>query len=100
MRKLVCIAAIALASLAGCASVGTAGSGQIDWDKARQVKEGMSKTELVALMGQPYQVVSRDGKLLYIWVYANVWTGESAHVAMAVKDGKVLEAPKIPDEFK
>lgn len=55
MKKLALIFA-ALVLLAGCATAGR----QVNWDKARQVKVGMSEPEVTALMGSPYMVSSRD----------------------------------------
>lgn len=92
--------AVALSSalwLTGCA---TAGSGKINWDNARQVKDGMSKQEVTALMGQPYRVVARnDGTQRYVWVNVNLYSGTQSAALDFDKDGKVVKAFQIPDTF-
>lgn len=83
--------------LGGCA---TAGSGKIDWNNARQVKDGMTKQEVTELMGKPYSVVARnDGTQRYVWVHVNLFSGTQSAALDFDKDGKVVKAFTIPDTF-
>ncbi|WP_305748930.1 hypothetical protein [Leptothrix discophora] len=81
------------------ALVGCAGT-PIDFDAARQVKEGMTTAELQSYMGRPYSVVSRQDKEVWIWSRANGFTGSHSSISFIVKDGVVVGVPKIPDSFK
>lgn len=94
MKKLFAVIALS-AMLAACA-----GSGSIRWDNARQVKAGMTKQEVGALMGQPYSVQTVDkGSEKWVWVHVTPFGGaESAHLTF--KDGKVTQAWEIPESFK
>jgi len=87
---------VTLSLLAGCATAGR----EVNWDKARQVKVGMSEAEVTALMGPPYMVSSRDGGQRWIWTYANGFTGASSTMTVDWKDGKVVSVPAIPTSFK
>lgn len=95
-KKIAIIALIASsAMLAACA-----GSGPIKWDNARQVKEGMTEQEVMALLGKPYRVsASPDGTQKWLWVYANGLTGSSASAHLTFKNGRVQTAFKVPDSF-
>lgn len=80
---------------------GCAGSGKIEWDKARQVREGMSQQEVTTLLGKPYMATSLgDGQQRWVWVHANGFTGASASATLTFKDGKVLKALDVPPDFK
>ena len=81
-----------------------AGSGAIKWDKARQIKVGMTEKEVATLMGQPYQAQSVDSKLgsyRWVWVNVNMLTGGGADKMTAIfsKEGVVIEVPVIPDSW-
>ncbi|PWK38680.1 outer membrane protein assembly factor BamE (lipoprotein component of BamABCDE complex) [Cupriavidus plantarum] len=96
-RMFVAVALSATLGLTGCA---TAGSGKINWNNARQVKDGMTKKEVAALMGDPYQVVARnDGTQRYVWVHVNLFSGTQSAALEFDKDGKVVKAFQIPDNF-
>lgn len=92
MRTL--IAASLLALLAGCAGT------NFSYDNARQVKVGMTETELTRLMGPPYSVTSRGDEQMWVWSRANGFTGASRAVSFKMKDGRVVEVPQIPASFK
>ena len=93
MRRLASIVLLC-AVLSACA-----GSGSINWNNARMVKDGMTINEVTALMGKPYMIQTvGNGEVKYFWVHTNLLTGsESAH--MTFKDGKLLKAPEIPASF-
>jgi outer membrane protein assembly factor BamE (lipoprotein component of BamABCDE complex) len=95
MKKIVLILA-AVVLLVGCATAGR----EVNWDRARQVKVGMSEPEVTALMGSPYMVSSRDSGQRWIWTYVNGWTGAVSTMTVDWKDGKVVSVPAIPSSFK
>jgi SmpA / OmlA family len=79
-----------------------AGSGAIKWDAARQIKPGMTETEVSTIMGKPYQiqVLKNDGRYQWVWVNVNLMTGGGADKMTAIfKDGVVVEVPMIPASF-
>lgn len=71
-----------------------------DWYYARQIKEGMTVDEVTYLMGKPYRITSTKDIVRYVWVDVSFWTGATKSLSIAFKDGKVAEAPTIPDNFK
>lgn len=89
------IALFAAILLSGCAG------NKINWDHARQVKEGMTQEEVVGLMGAPRAVSARnDGTQRYIWVYVNVMTGTTQSASLDFsKDGKALKGFNVPPSF-
>lgn len=88
------IVAVSLALLMGCAGT------NFSYDKARQVKVGMTEAELVALMGRPYSVMSRDGSQLWVWSHANGFSGSSRAISFELRDGRVASVPDIPSSFR
>ena len=95
MKKLI-ILAFAL-MLSGC-SMG--GSGSIKWDDARQLRVGMTESELTSKMGTPYSVTSKsDGTEIWVWVNVDLLMGTQT-MSVIIKDGKVVTVPKIPDSFR
>lgn len=93
MRNLLIGAVLALL-LSACAGT------PFKWDAARQVKNGMTMQEVKRIMGEPYQVSSRDGVIRYVWVEVNAITFASKSLTVDFKDGIVVRAPQVPDEFK
>lgn len=91
MKKL--FAVVVLAVLMGCAGT------PIKWNKARQVKLGMTEPEVTALMGKPYMVSSREGGQRWIWTFATGFGGVES-MTVDFKEGKVVSVPPIPDSFK
>jgi len=94
MKKLKRIGVIAFALvLFGCAGT------SFEWDQARQIKAGMTTDEVTKLVGKPTLVKSQDGGLRYVWTYISSFSGIRTLV-VDFKDGKVIKAPPIPDDFK
>ncbi len=94
-KKLLVIATVFL--FAACA-----GSGSIKWDNARQLKNGMTESEVTALMGRPYavQLVGDDGQYQWVWVHVNMMTGGAPQKMTAIfKDCVVTKVPVIPASF-
>ena len=90
-----CTLALCVLLLSACA-----GSGNINWDQARQLKVGMSEADLVRTLGQPYSIVSKsDGTQMWIWVNVIAFGG-AENLSVAMRDGKATQVPIIPDSFK
>lgn len=70
-----------------------------NWDTARQIKPGMTEQEVTALMGRPYLVKSAGSQVTWVWSHANA-LGASKAVSVVFVDGKVSDAPAIPESFK
>lgn len=81
-------------AMAGCAGT------SFNWDQARQIKVGMSESELETLMGRPYMVRSGPEGQTWIWSYANAMTAGVRTLSVQLRDGKVVAAPDIPRSFK
>ena len=84
-----------------CASVLVAACAgtPVDWNKARSVKVGMTEKELTSIMGSPYVVSSRKDGQVWIYSHGNGLTGAGKSVSYVLRDGRVVEVPRIPDSF-
>ena len=89
------INAIILTVLLLTACAGTA----FKWSDARKITPGMTTQEVVQLIGQPTSVTSRDGVLIYVWVWVNTFSGTRS-LRVDFKDNKAITAPPIPDSFQ
>lgn len=87
--------AVMLLALAVAACAGT----PFRFDNARQVKVGMTESEVTQLMGSPYMVTAKGEEQIWVWSYSNLMTGNRV-VSFTMKDGKVLSVPTIPESFK
>lgn len=92
MRRFIALCALLL--LGACAGT------PFKWSQARQIKTGMTTDEVKSIMGAPYSVTSRDGALLYVWVQVNPLTFATNSLRVDFKEGRVISAPPIPDEFQ
>ena len=91
-RLLVITAAFFLAACAGTA---------FKWNEARQIKAGMSKKEVTALVGTPNRITTIDDQSQrYVWVWVNTFSGSTRTLVVDFKDGQAIKAPPIPDEFQ
>ena len=79
--------------LMGCAGT------PFKWNDARKITPGMTTTEVTKLMGTPNSVTSRDGILIYVWVYVDSFMG-SRTLRVDFKDNKAIAAPAIPESFQ
>lgn len=94
--KKIAIALLTAGILSGCMSVGT----KIDWNNARQVKDGMTKEQVVKLMGQPHTVAARaDGSQRFVWVYVSTFSGSQTAALDFDAEGRVKKAFTVPDSF-
>lgn len=92
MKNLILVAVV-VASLAGCAGT------NFNWNNARQIKEGMSEQQVLTLLGKPNMTTSTPNGLIYVWSFANGFTGTARSVSVIMKDGVVVSAPSIPDSY-
>lgn len=90
MRTIVALLGLVLAACAGS---------DFDWDQARKIKPGMSEPELVSLMGKPHTVSTQGERQVWVWVYVGAFSG-SKSVSAILKDGKVAQAPTIPESYR
>lgn len=81
------------AFLAACAGT------PFKWDDARKIRAGMSTQEVTAIVGTPNTVKAQGEILRYVWVYVSSFEGTRTLV-VDFKDGKAIQAPPIPDEFR
>lgn len=91
MKKLLAVTLVAF--LTACAGT------NFSWDNARKIKEGMPESEVMAIMGKPMSTTSTDKGIIYVWSYANGITMQTRSVSVIIKDGVVVSAPSIPDNF-
>lgn len=79
--------------LVGC--VGT----HFKWDDARKITPGMTTTEVTKLIGTPNNITSRNGTLIYVWVYMDSLMSTRT-LRIDFKNDKAITAPPIPDSFQ
>lgn len=92
MRKVT--ASLAALLLVGCVSMGT------DYDDAAvsQLRVGMTKAEVIGLLGQPNQIVTNsDGRERLVWVHStgSVMGAKARSVGLPFgPDGHLTDVPK------
>lgn len=97
MKRNTLLACLFALALAAC-SAGT----YFTWGNARQLKAGMSKTQVTALLGAPYLVrtVSDTEGVTEIWVWSYATSfGDSRVVSVEFVSDTVASAPVIPETF-
>lgn len=97
MNRLVTLL-LACTMLFGCATAGT----KFDFANARQLQAGMTEQEVTQLMGKPMSVTARGQSQIWVWSFAKagVFSVDSKSVSVIFTDGRVSEAPTIPNSFK
>lgn len=79
---------LSLAILAGCAA------GQnFSMDAAARVKVGMTKHEVMALLGPPGHQTARVGDEVWTWAHVNLLSGQNKVATIIFVDGLVAPAP-------
>lgn len=69
------------------------------WDTARQIKVGMTKEQVVEIMGKPLTISAGTGdQEFWAWNYGT-GLGTGGYFRVVIKSGKVVEVPKIPDSL-
>ena len=84
-------------SAALCAAC--AGS-DFQWDKARQIRPGMTEGEVTALMGPPTDVRTKPYAVTWTWAYVNPREGSARAVSVGFRDGRVVFGAGVPESFK
>jgi hypothetical protein len=95
MKNKILASSLALLLFVCAACVGT----PFAWSSARQVKVGMTTTELTQIMGKPLTMSSSGENEVWAWNYGT-GLGTGGYFAVVIKDGKVIEVPQIPDQLK
>lgn len=81
------------AALTGCAGT------PFSWDKARQVKLGMTTQQVIDIMGQPTSATWRDNNTqVFVWIDSNAFTGVKSF-SVFFTDRKASSVPPIPDGY-
>lgn len=93
-------ASLILVFLFAFAFAAVADAKKFRWDAARKIQTGMTIEEVTGLVGKPNTVVASADKIRYVWVYVSPWTFSSRSLVIDFKDGKVIQAPTIPADFK
>jgi len=92
MRKSLAVAAALL--LAGCVSMGT----NYDVAAVDRLQVGMTKAEVIGLLGQPNQVVTNaDGSERLVWVHStgSMFGANARSVGLPFgHDGRLTDVPK------
>jgi len=79
---------------------GEADAKKINWEGMRQIKVGMTTSDVVKLVGKPLSITAVNGKLYYGWASYHMFGGGVAVVSIEFTDGKVTVAPVVPEELK
>ena len=97
--------ALALISclLAACSTIGE----DFEWDRARQIRNGMTREEVIAIMGSPPSDVEGGdhGKLIWLFSSADPLDVHFKRVSFSFDDqGKLYGIPKegivsLPEQF-
>lgn len=74
--------------------VGCAGT-RFTWDQARQLKTGMTKPQVLAVMGEPYLKTYSAGNEKWIWSHSD-FLGDTKAVSILFADDTVTSVPPIP----
>lgn len=91
VKNTLCII-VAATLLTGCAGT------YFTFDKAREIKVGMTGADIQQIMGRPYMVTTSAGKEIWVYTYATGF-GSVRSVSYILRDGKVVEVPEIPGSF-
>lgn len=90
-------ALLVLASILLAACAGT----PFRWSEARQIRQGMTKSSVIALVGEPTRVSTIPQGTRYVWVWVNTLAGSTRTLLVDFDmDGKAVTTPRIPDEFQ
>ena len=84
---------LAVLLFAGC--VGT----PFKWSDARRIEVGMTTEQVTQILGKPLSMSSQGQNEVWAWNYGT-GLGTGGYFAVVIKDGKVIEVPKIPEKLK
>lgn len=85
--------------LAAAAGVGCTGS-DFQWRQASQLRPGLTQDQVESLMGRPTDVRARDQGAVWTWTYLSPAGGEARSVSVVMRDGRVVDAPVVPQTFR
>lgn len=92
MKRLFILLLLCMAML-GCAGT------PFSWDRAREVKLGMTTKQVIDIMGQPTTASWRDNNTqVFVWVDVNAFTGTKSF-SVHFTDRKATSVPPIPDGY-
>lgn len=74
--------------LAGCAGT------PFKWEDTEKIHNGMSESEVVAILGKPYSRTQTGNLTILTWSNATACTGAKA-VSYSLRDGRVVGATSI-----
>lgn len=66
---------------------------------ARALQPGATADEIRDSLGAPYSITARGDREIWVWSHSNGMTGKTNTLALIMKDGKLVDAPKVPDSF-
>jgi outer membrane protein assembly factor BamE (lipoprotein component of BamABCDE complex) len=87
-RSATTIVAILLAALVGCAGT------SFRWEDTAKIHDGMTESEVVAILGKPYARSQSGSITVLTWSYASAF-GSARAVAYQLKDGKVFGSTTV-----
>jgi outer membrane protein assembly factor BamE (lipoprotein component of BamABCDE complex) len=70
------------------------GQTPFEWDRAKQVRLGMTETELRMLMGRPSKIQIKGETQMWVWSYTTP-SNTTRSVSFELKDGIVTAIPYI-----
>ena len=79
--------------LSGCVSMGT----NYDAAAVDRLQVGMTKAEVVSMLGQPNQVITGSGgneRLIWVHSTGSIMGAKARSVGLPFKDGKLTDVPK------
>jgi len=75
----------ALAPLLKVASAGT----RFNWQDTEKIKDGMTKSEVIAILGQPHTHTQTDNTSTLIWSYVTAF-GDAKAASYRFEDDRVI----------
>lgn len=77
-----------ITALSFCLLVACAGT-QFSWEDTEKVKNGMTESEVIAILGKPYSRSQSGNNSKLIWSFATAFGGAKA-VAYSFENGKIV----------
>ena len=78
-----------------------AGAGtHFEWNQVRALRPGMSRAQVVEIMGRPGAVATRGERDILTWSWARVdwlYRTSSGAVTLEFEEDRLLEVPRIPE---
>jgi hypothetical protein len=71
---------------------------KFSWDQVKQLEAGMTREEVVRIMGKPTSIATVGGIDVFTWVWVKGVLGGRQWVRLQFRDGKLAAVPRIPTE--